>query len=132
MPDHYSCCHHMYNSSLNEPAVILACRDQARGEKLKHTLLNDAKADGNSSPTAEVMLLDVSSLQSVRSFAEQWIQQKRPLHGLINNAGIFDIGSSNVSHSFTQRPCSALIRIVMKLLLVLVNDCAVKVGPTLR
>ena len=78
-------------------AVILACRDKVRGENLKLSLEENAKEHGNTSPTAEVMLLDVSSLQSVRSFAKQWHQQRRPLHGLINNAGIFDIGSSNAT-----------------------------------
>ena len=38
----------------------------------------------------QVALLDVSSLKSVRSFAQAW--GERPLHLLINNAGIFDIG----------------------------------------
>ncbi|KAL3153626.1 hypothetical protein ABBQ32_013231 [Trebouxia sp. C0010 RCD-2024] len=74
--------------------VILACRDQERGEKLKQSLEEQAKAHGNLQPSAEVMLLDVSCLQSVRSFVQHWKQQQRPLHGLINNAGIFDIGSS--------------------------------------
>ena len=73
-------------------AVILACRDKGRGEKLKQALEEQAEEHGNTKPSAEVMLLDVSSLQSVRSFAQHWNQ--RPLHGLINNAGIFDVGSS--------------------------------------
>lgn len=73
-------------------AVILACRDKSRGENLKRLLVEQAEEYGNTKPDAEVMLLDVSSLQSVRSFAQHWNQ--RPLHGLINNAGIFDVGSS--------------------------------------
>ena len=77
-------------------AVILACRDKGRGEKLKRSLEEQAEEHGNARPSAEVMLLDVSSLQSVRSFAQHWKQ--RPLHGLINNAGIFDVGSS--THAF--------------------------------
>ena len=80
-------------------AVILACRDQDRGEKLKKSLEEQAKAHGNMEPRAEVMLLDVSSLQSIRSFVQAWKQKQRPLHGLINNAGIFDIGSS-MTHSW--------------------------------
>ena len=73
-------------------AVILACRDKGRGESLKRSLEEQAEEHGSSKPSTEVMLLDVSSLQSVRSFAQHWNQ--RPLHGLINNAGIFDVGSS--------------------------------------
>ena len=78
-------------------AVVLACRDQGRGEKLKCLLEEQAETSGNNKLSAEVMLLDVSSLQSVRSFAQAWNQ--RPLHGLINNAGIFDVGSSMTASS---------------------------------
>jgi len=74
--------------------VVLACRDEKRGEQLRVALEANAKEHGNSKPQAEVMLLDVSSLQSVRSFVQRWNQQQRPLHCLINNAGIFDIGGS--------------------------------------
>lgn len=70
--------------------VVLACRDQKRGVQLKLNLEENARQHGNDKPEAEVMLLDVSSLQSVRSFARSWNQ--RPLHCLVNNAGIFDIG----------------------------------------
>ena len=70
--------------------MVLACRDQKRGDQLKLNLEENARQHGNDKPQAEVMLLDVSSLQSVRSFARSWNQ--RPLHCLVNNAGIFDIG----------------------------------------
>ncbi len=39
--------------------------------------------------TQQVQLLDVASLESVRRFAEDWAASGRPLHVLINNAGIF-------------------------------------------
>lgn len=74
--------------------VVLACRDEKRGEQLRLSLEQNAKANGNSRPQAEVMLLDVSSMQSVRSFAQQWNQRQKPLHCLINNAGVFDMSSS--------------------------------------
>ena len=74
--------------------MVLACRDEKRGEQLRVALEANAQEHGNSKPQAEVMLLDVSSLQSVRSFVQRWNQQQRPLHCLINNAGIFDIGGS--------------------------------------
>ena len=82
------------NPTLPAFAVVLACRDEKRGEQLRVALEANAKEHGNSKPQAEVMLLDVSSLQSVRSFVQRWNQQQRPLHCLINNAGIFDIGGS--------------------------------------
>ena len=43
---------------------------------------------GSPQPFFKVMELDVSSLASVRSFAEAWLARKEPLHVLVNNAGI--------------------------------------------
>lgn len=37
--------------------------------------------------------LDLSSLQSVRDFAAAWRAAGRPLHVLVNNAGIFAMGA---------------------------------------
>lgn len=45
----------------------------------------------------QVMQLDLSSLQSVRDFAAAWRRSGRPLHVLVNNAGIFAM--SAVSHA---------------------------------
>lgn len=39
----------------------------------------------------------MASLESVRSFAKSWQQQERPLHMLINNAGIFSMGGALAS-----------------------------------
>jgi NAD(P)-dependent dehydrogenase (short-subunit alcohol dehydrogenase family) len=38
------------------------------------------------------MLLDLDSLDSVRAFVAAWEKGKRPLHMLINNAGVFHMG----------------------------------------
>ena len=43
-------------------------------------------------PSLEVRQLDVADLDSVRSFVDAW--GDRPLHVLVNNAGIFTMGSS--------------------------------------
>ena len=40
----------------------------------------------------QVLHLDVASLDSVRTFANAWLKSQRPIHGLINNAGIFSMG----------------------------------------
>ena len=42
--------------------------------------------------SAQVQVLDLASLDSVRSFAAAWQRQQRPLHILVNNAGIFSMG----------------------------------------
>jgi NAD(P)-dependent dehydrogenase (short-subunit alcohol dehydrogenase family) len=63
--------------------VILAVRNRQRGEDALARL--DADSPGNS---AELALLDLASLASVRSFAEKELAQRRPIHILINNAGV--------------------------------------------
>jgi NAD(P)-dependent dehydrogenase (short-subunit alcohol dehydrogenase family) len=63
--------------------VILACRDRQRGEAALGRLNTD-------SPSAhtELAVLDLASLASVRTFAEKELARQRPLHILINNAGV--------------------------------------------
>ena len=60
--------------------VTLACRDLGKGDTARRRILAAA-------PTAAVQLreLDVSSLESVRTFAAQW---SGPLDLLVNNAGV--------------------------------------------
>ena len=58
----------------------------------------------------QVQLLDVACLASIRKFASSWQAQKRPLHILVNNAGVFTMGGkillfcSLASDSYCQRP----------------------------
>jgi NAD(P)-dependent dehydrogenase (short-subunit alcohol dehydrogenase family) len=63
--------------------VLLACRDRQRGEAALSRLHADSPG-----ASAEVVLLDLASLASVRSFAEKELAQHRPLDILINNAGV--------------------------------------------
>ncbi len=65
--------------------VILACRDSKKAEKAATEL---AKESGN--PKIEAMILDVSSLSSVREFVREYKQKHSRLDVLINNAGIPD------------------------------------------
>ncbi|XP_048857467.1 dehydrogenase/reductase SDR family member 13-like isoform X2 [Brienomyrus brachyistius] len=67
--------------------VILACRDQRRAE----AALRDITAESGSSEVV-YMQLDLGSLESVRSFAENFLKSERRLDLLINNAGIFKQG----------------------------------------
>jgi NAD(P)-dependent dehydrogenase (short-subunit alcohol dehydrogenase family) len=66
--------------------VILACRSRQRGEKARSEI---SRKTGNEN--VEVRLVDLSSLQSVRLFVEEFKSQYSSLHGLINNAAVFDI-----------------------------------------
>jgi NAD(P)-dependent dehydrogenase (short-subunit alcohol dehydrogenase family) len=63
--------------------VIMACRNLEKAEKAKEQILKDnAKAD------LEIMQLDLASLKSVRSFADEFNSKYKRLDVLINNAGI--------------------------------------------
>jgi NAD(P)-dependent dehydrogenase (short-subunit alcohol dehydrogenase family) len=63
--------------------VVLASRDRRRGEDALGRLHADSPGSH-----AELVILDLASLASVRNFAEKELAQRRPLHMLINNAGV--------------------------------------------
>jgi NAD(P)-dependent dehydrogenase (short-subunit alcohol dehydrogenase family) len=63
--------------------VVLACRDQKRGEAALNRLNEDAPGS-----SVELALLDLASLTSVHDFAARELGQGRPLDILINNAGV--------------------------------------------
>ena len=66
-------------------AVIMACRDQAKGEAVRDRLM-----DENPSADLELMLVDMASLKSVASFAETLKNRGSVLSGLFNNAGVMN------------------------------------------
>src|SRR5216683_5694935 len=63
--------------------VMLACRDRKKGEIALDRLHTEAP-----STRTELVILDLASLSSVREFAAQELGKNRPLHVLINNAGV--------------------------------------------
>lgn len=63
--------------------VILACRDARRAETALARLKTAAPG-----AHAEVSPLDLASLESIREFARRELAEQRPLHMLINNAGV--------------------------------------------
>lgn len=73
--------------------VVLACRSQSKGDAMMEQLAAAAKQAGQAAPSLEVSLLDLASLASVEAFVQRWEQQQRPLHILINNAGMFNMGA---------------------------------------
>lgn len=64
--------------------VILACRDQQRGK----AALEEIQATSGSK-TVELMLVDLSAQQAIRSIAAEFEQRHDKLDVLINNAAIF-------------------------------------------
>src|SRR5580704_3072482 len=63
--------------------VVFACRDPKRGEAAIARLHADSPG-----AHAELLVLDLASLASVRQAAAKELAQGRPLHILINNAGV--------------------------------------------
>jgi len=63
--------------------VMFACRDRERGKAAIDRLQADAAG-----VHAELAILDLASLSSIRAFATQELAQHRPLDILINNAGV--------------------------------------------
>lgn len=68
--------------------VVLACRDVARGRAAVERMKVDAAGPESAVGAAEVVELDLASLDSVKRVAEAEVARHQPLHGLINNAGV--------------------------------------------
>ena len=66
--------------------VVLACRNLDKARDAANQIA--AAAPG---ATVDVMHLDLSSLASVRAFADQFRARNIPLHVLVNNAGVMAI-----------------------------------------
>jgi NAD(P)-dependent dehydrogenase (short-subunit alcohol dehydrogenase family) len=63
--------------------VVLACRDAQKGQAAVERLRREVPG-----ARAELGLLDLASLQSVRNFAAREVERGLPLDLLINNAGV--------------------------------------------
>ncbi|UED86578.1 oxidoreductase [Streptomyces profundus] len=64
--------------------VVLACRSRQRGEAALNRLFDEVPE-----ARAELRLLDLADLASVRAFAGEW--GEAPLHLLVNNAGLMAV-----------------------------------------
>ncbi|KAF1375272.1 hypothetical protein PFLUV_G00237850 [Perca fluviatilis] len=69
--------------------VILACRDRRRAEAAAQEIIQET---GNSQVI--FMQLDLASLKSVRSFADEFLRSESRLDLLINNAGLMNGGKT--------------------------------------
>ena len=69
-------------------SVIMACRNIEKSESVRQEIVN---ASGNNH--VELMQLDVSSFDSIRTFCDQFIKNFKKLDVLIHNAAYFNHGS---------------------------------------
>ena len=65
--------------------VVLLCRDHAKGERV---IADITARTGNRRIT--LLIGDLSSLEDVRRMARTFLEQDKPLHLLLNNAGVFN------------------------------------------
>ena len=65
--------------------IVMVCRDAAEGESAR---LDIIARSGAKSEDVTLMLADLSSLDSVRQLAADFLKNGRKLHVLINNAGL--------------------------------------------
>jgi NAD(P)-dependent dehydrogenase (short-subunit alcohol dehydrogenase family) len=69
-------------TSGDNPNVILACRDQAKGEAARAKLAAETK-----NPNLEVLVIDLSSQKSIRQAATAFSKTHNSLDALVNSAG---------------------------------------------
>jgi NAD(P)-dependent dehydrogenase (short-subunit alcohol dehydrogenase family) len=69
--------------------LVLVCRDRGRGEETVAAIRDQT---GNRSVT--LMLADLSSQQSIRAVAREFLQTGQPLQVLVNNAGVVNLKRS--------------------------------------
>jgi NAD(P)-dependent dehydrogenase (short-subunit alcohol dehydrogenase family) len=67
--------------------VLMACRDLSRADRARRRILKESHGRVPED-RLELVRLDLSSLASVRTFAQEFVTQNRRLHLLINNAGV--------------------------------------------
>ncbi|KAK3760106.1 hypothetical protein RRG08_064776 [Elysia crispata] len=83
--------------ALHGATVVMACRDLESAKRGKVTILNEL-----AQAKVETMHIDLASLNSVKAFADKYIQTGWPLHILILNAGVFGIGFSMTEDNLEQ------------------------------
>jgi NAD(P)-dependent dehydrogenase (short-subunit alcohol dehydrogenase family) len=65
--------------------IVMVCRNPSKGEEARSQILS---ASGAKKEDVSLMVADLASLDSVRKLGSDFLQTTRPLHVLVNNAGI--------------------------------------------
>jgi len=75
--------------------VVMACRNQKRGEKAMSEIMA-----GSNDAEVELLLVDFTSLNSVRGLAKEFLEKHDSLHVLVNNAGRVTMKRSMTADGF--------------------------------
>lgn len=75
--------------------VIIGCRRPSEGEKAKKFLLEKIP-----SANIDILEIDLGNLNSIRTFAQNFLSKYDRLHGLINNAGVMYTPSGKTKDGF--------------------------------
>ena len=67
--------------------MIMACRDVTKAEMAKNDIVESSKCALNVGVII-VKKLDLSSIKSIKKFAEEFLKTEKGLHILVNNAGV--------------------------------------------
>ena len=78
--------------------VVIAARDLIKAEEVADEIRKDTNNND-----VEVEHLELDSLKSVRMFVSRYLAKNRPLHILINNAGIFSTPFGKTVDGFEQQ-----------------------------
>jgi retinol dehydrogenase 12 len=73
--------------------VVMVCRDAGKAEAARNEII---RAPGAKEGDVSIMIADLTSLDSVRKLAKDFLASGRPLHVLVNNAGLI-LGSRTVT-----------------------------------
>lgn len=77
--------------------VIMACRSEKRGQQALEEALRQS-----GSTAIELMLCDLGSLESIRHFAQSFLERYDTLDVLVNNAGVVMLKRQETSDGFEQ------------------------------
>jgi dehydrogenase/reductase SDR family protein 12 len=64
-------------------SVYMCCRNEERGKAALSLVKERSRNDD-----VHLVLCDVSSVQDIKKFSQEWIAARRPLHILVHNAGV--------------------------------------------
>ncbi len=79
--------------------VVMACRDLEKARKARKTVVRESEG-ALAAEQLEPRELDLASLASVRQFATEFAREGRPLHLLVNNAGVMLPSRQETSDGF--------------------------------